>query len=86
MAKKRHTDALSAIIGRNIRRQMKRQGWETISGLARACNVTSSAMSNYIAGKRMPVNAILVNIAAALNVTIDELLYEQHNENGSCDN
>ena len=87
MDKKTHTD-MSRIVGQNIRRAMKRQGWHTISGLARACGITVAAMSYYVKGKRLPTLSIALKICDVLNIEIDQLLneYEQFNENSTGDN
>ena len=87
MDKKTHTD-ISRIVGRNIRRAMKRQGWQTISGLARACGITVAAMSYYVKGKRVPTLSIALKICDVLNIELDQLLneYEQFNENSTGDN
>lgn len=87
MDKKTHTD-ISRIVGRNIRRAMDMQGWQTISGLARACGITVAAMSHYVKGQRVPTLSIALKICDVLNITLDQLLngYEQFNENGTGDN
>lgn len=87
MDKKTHTD-ISRIVGRNIRRAMTRQGWQTISGLARACGITVAAMSNYVKGKRVPTLSVALKICDVLNITLDQLFnkHEQLNENSTGDN
>lgn len=88
MAKIEHSMELSERIGQNIRRAMKQQGWQTISGLARACGITVAAMSYYVKGKRVPTLSIALKICDVLNITLDQLLneYEQFNENSTGDN
>lgn len=88
MAKIGHSRELPERIGQNIRRAMKRQGWQTISGLARACGITVAAMSYYVKGKRVPTLSIAIKICDVLNITLDQLLneYEQFNENSTGDN
>lgn len=88
MAKIGHNMELSEIIGRNIRRAMERQGWQTLSGLARACGITVAAMSHYVKGQRVPTLSIALKICDVLNITLDQLLneYEQLNENSTGDN
>ena len=85
MAKIGHSRELSERIGRNIQRAMNTQGWQTISGLARACGITVAAMSYYVKGKRMPTLSVAHKICNALNITLDQLLneYEQHDENSN---
>ena len=75
-------------IGQNIRRAMNRQGWQTISGLARACGITVAAMSHYVKGKRVPTLSIALKICDVLNIKLDQLLnkHEQFNENSTGDN
>lgn len=87
MDKKTHTD-ISRIVGQNIRREMKRQGWQTLSGLARACGITVAAMSHYVKGKRVPTLSIALKICDVLNITLDKLFnkHEQFNENSTGDN
>lgn len=87
MDKKTHTD-ISRIVGQNIRRAMERQGWQTLSGLARACGITVAAMSHYVKGKRVPTLSIALKICDVLNITLDQLFnkYEQLNENSTGDN
>ena len=68
---------------------MKRQGWQTISGLARACGITVAAMSYYVKGKRVPTLSVAIKICDTLNITLDKLLNEndeQLNENSTGDN
>lgn len=87
MDKKTHTD-ISRIVGQNIRRAMKRQGWQTISGLARACGITVAAMSHYVKGKRVPPLSVALKICDVLNITLDQLMngYEHFNQNSTGDN
>ena len=75
-------------IGKNIRRAMDAQGWQTISGLARACGITVAAMSYYVKGKRVPTLSVALKICDVLNITLDQLLnkHEQLNENSTGDN
>lgn len=87
MDKETHTD-ISRIVGRNIRRAMERQGWQTISGLSRACGITVAAMSHYVKGQRVPTLSIALKICDVLNITLDQLFnkHEQLNENSTGDN
>lgn len=75
-------------VGKNIRRAMERHGWQTISGLSRACGITVAAMSHYVKGKRVPTLSIALKICDVLNITLDQLLnkHEQLNENSTGDN
>lgn len=88
MAKIGHNRELSERIGQNIRRAMERQGWQTISGLARACGITVAAMSHYVKGERVPTLSVALKICDVLNITLDQLLNddEQLNENSTGDN
>lgn len=88
MAKIGHSRELSERIGQNIRRAMERQGWQTISGLARACGITVAAMSHYVKGERVPTLSIAIKISDVLNITLDQLVekHEQFNENSTGDN
>lgn len=43
--------------------------------LADLANLTESSISNYIHKKRMPTVKALINIAEALDVTLDELMF-----------
>lgn len=75
--------------GKNIRRAMDAQGWQTISGLSRACGITVAAMSHYVKGQRVPTLSIALKICDTLNITLDQLLNEndEHfNENSTDDN
>ena len=68
---------------------MERQGWQTLSGLARACGITVAAMSHYVKGQRVPTLSIALKICDVLNITLDKLLNEndeQLNENSTGDN
>ena len=64
------------------------QGWQTISGLSRACGITVAAMSHYVKGKRVPTLSIALKICDVLNITLDQLFnkHEQLNENSTGDN
>lgn len=75
-------------VGKNIRRAMDAQGWQTISGLARACGITVAAMSHYVKGDRVPTLSIALKICDVLNITLDQLFnkHEQFNENSTGDN
>ena len=75
-------------VGKNIRRAMDAQGWQTISGLARACGITVAAMSHYVKGDRVPTLSIALKICDVLNITLDQLFNdnEQFNENSTGDN
>lgn len=88
MAKIGHSMELSERIGQNIRRAMERQGWQTLSGLARACGITVAAMSHYVKGQRVPTLSIALKICDVLNIRLDELFnkHEQLNENSTGDN
>ena len=88
MAKIGHSRELPERIGQNIRRAMERQGWQTISGLARACGITVAAMSNYVKGQRVPTLSIALKICDVLNITLEQLFnkHEQLNENSTGDN
>lgn len=87
MDKKTHTD-ISRIVGQNIRRAMDAQGWQTLSGIARACGITVAAMSHYVKGQRVPTLSIALKICDVLNITLDQLFnkHEQFNENSTGDN
>lgn len=88
MAKKGHSMELSERIGQNIRRAMDMQGWQTLSGLSRACGITVAAMSHYVKGQRVPNLIVALKICDVLNITLDELVnkHEQFNENSAGDN
>lgn len=79
---------LASCVGQNIRRAMKRQGWQTLSGLSRACGITVAAMSHYVKGKRVPTLSIALKICDVLNITLEQLFnkHEQLNENSTGDN
>lgn len=79
---------LANCVGQNIRRAMKRQGWQTISGLSRACGITVAGMWYYVKGKRVPPLSVVLKICDVLNITLDQLLnkHEQLNENSTGDN
>lgn len=83
MTKIGHSRELSERIGRNLRRAMNAQGWQTISGLARACGITVAAMSHYVKGDRVPTLGIAHKICGILHITLDQMMneYEQLNEN-----
>lgn len=74
MAKIGHSRELSERIGRNIRRAMDAQGWQTISGLARACGITVAAMSHYVKGERVPTLGIAHKICGILHITLDQMM------------
>lgn len=76
-------------VGKNIRRAMDAQGWQTISGLARACGITVAAMSHYVKGQRVPTLCVAIKICDVLNITFNQLFNEndeQFNENSTGDN
>lgn len=60
------------MIGDNIKRLMHLNGY-TQKQLAMRSGCTESAISKYINNKRVPRLKILINLAIALGVTIDEI-------------
>lgn len=64
----------------NIKRLIKKKGY-TQNDLALRTRVTASAMSRYVSGEREPRIAQLKRMAAALGVTVDELIKDCGGEN-----
>ena len=62
------------IFGRKLEQLMNDNGM-TQRELADELRVDQSAISNYIAGKRMPTPRVLINLKYTFNINIDELAY-----------
>ena len=62
------------IFGRKLEQLMNDNGM-TQRELADELRVDQSAISNYIAGKRMPAPRVLINLKYTFNINIDELAY-----------
>lgn len=65
---------LAESIGKHIAQKCKEMHL-TQKQLAEISGLTEAGISRYIAGERLPRIDILLRIAAALNCTIDYLLY-----------
>lgn len=57
----------------NLRAMMREQGY-TQRGLADAAGIGESTMSRYLSGTVIPKATALVNIAYALDCTLDDLM------------
>lgn len=66
-----------------IKTIMKDQGL-TQKELATRANITEASMSKYLSGERTPRIDVVVNLANALNVTVDDLIGDgiENNKNG----
>jgi transcriptional regulator with XRE-family HTH domain len=65
-------------IGKRIGELLKEKNMSQKT-LAQMANVTEAAISHYLKGDRIPKGAILLNIAKALNVTMEFLLGQEEN-------
>lgn len=61
---------------RNLKRAIVDAGYQTQSGFARAIGITSSGLSLYLKGRRIPDTRLLLRISQVLHISIDELLNE----------
>ncbi len=67
-------EKLAKNIGRHIERKLQELNM-TQKELATRTNMTEAGISRYISGQRLPRIDILLNIADALNCTIDYILF-----------
>lgn len=58
----------------NRARELRKAQGRTCTWLAQKCGVTPQYVTLLLAGKRTPSMAVLINLAAALETTVDELL------------
>jgi transcriptional regulator with XRE-family HTH domain len=65
--------ALYVDIGSRVRRARKQQGWSQLD-LARAVDLTRSSIANFEAGRQRPAVHIVLLIAQALKVPVEDLL------------
>jgi transcriptional regulator with XRE-family HTH domain len=65
--------ALYVDIGGRVRRARKQQGWSQLD-LADAVDLTRSSIANFEAGRQRPAIHVILLIAQALRVPVDDLL------------
>jgi transcriptional regulator with XRE-family HTH domain len=56
-----------------VLKAMERHGY-TNKTLSEATGITASAISQYLSGRRIPEIRSIINMAYALNLTVDDLL------------
>jgi len=69
-------DAIKALyvdIGERVRRARKRQGWSQVD-LAQAVDLTRSSIANFEAGRQRPAVHVVLLIALALKIPVEDLL------------
>ena len=59
-------------LGKNIKLALQRKNMRQID-LARACNTSGTNISNYLRGTYLPPLDVLVEMANALEISLDEL-------------
>jgi len=67
------------MLGRNIKRVLERQG-KSQRDFAKEVGITEVSLSRYINNVRVPKATVLLKIADALGVTIDQLLQEEERD------